>query len=152
MFSFPIPFKEKGALKTWDIQKGYPVDCTCYSSGDTVSVDLSPLEVLISSGNDISQDILDQLVLQNRDVQQFIITGTTAGNIPAGVQSYTIINLGADPSDPNSTITSMFVNGLEVNSKFVTFGNSTDTNQVLSAVTPYDPNGNVLLIIYNIPI
>lgn len=139
----PVPFKEKGALKTWDIKQGYDIVC-CETSGSTGG----------SGGlsDTLLQSILDELEIQNAAVNATSFTTAINGSIPAGVQSYTVINLGVDPSNPASAVNSMFVDGIEYNSKFVRYGNSTDTSQVLVDAVPYIPNGNTLAIIYNTPV
>lgn len=138
----PVPFKEKGALETWDIQQGYEVVC-CEISGSTGGDGIS---------NILLAQILQELEQQNLPVNSTTFTTTVNGSIPSGVQSYTVINLGVDPSDSNSAVNSMFVDGVEYNEKFVRYGNSTDTHQVLLSSVPYVPNGNTLAIIYNKPL
>jgi hypothetical protein len=163
MFNLPVPFIEKGALKTWDINLGYDLDCDCGQlninlSGATITIDLSNIEAqlddliaLATANGTTLVDILTELVLQNKDVAQTFLTTAVAGNIPAGVQSYTIINLGVDPNNPLSPANAMIIGGVTLNTKVLTFGNATDSNQVLDAAIPYDPNGNTLAIIYNVP-
>ena len=168
MFNLPIPFKEKGALKTYLHSEGYVVDCDCVAipvkivdgnfnmSGATIEIDLSTIEsrldTIIADGqlrNDALDDILVELQVQNTPLTQTIITGTTAGSIPAGVQSYAIFNLGVDPNDASSAINPMIINGISINQRIVSFANSSDGNQTLSNSITYDPNGNTLLIVYN---
>ena len=135
-----VPFTEKGAIKSWDIQKGYETVC-CEISGST--------------GSGISDLLLAQILVeleeQNLPVNSITFTTTVNGVIPAGVQSYSIINLGSDPSDITSDIFPMFVDGVEYSEKFVRYGNSTGTHQVLANAVIYIPNGNTLAIIYNQP-
>lgn len=152
MFTLPIPFVEKGAAKTWDIMQGYDLsltDCTCAS---TASTDTSIIEAQLNNALDTLNEIYLELAQQNVNVEQTTIYATTGGTIPAGVQSYTIINLGTDPNDPLAPSNSMIINSLVVNTKVLSYGNSTDTNQVLADPVSYDPNGNTLLITYNMPI
>jgi hypothetical protein len=169
MFNLPIPFKEKGALKTYLHSEGYPVDCDCiYTpvkivdggltiSGATISIDLSSVEsrldTIISDGilrNDTLDDILAELQIQNTPLTQTIITGTTAGVIPANVQSYAIFNLGIDPNNPITSYNPMIINGIFINEKIISFSNATDSVKTLTNSITYDPNGNTLLIVYNI--
>lgn len=161
MFNLPIPFIEKGALKTWDIKLGYELDCNCgqinvFLSGVTIDLNdiqdqLDDLIALASNNGTTLASVLGELVLQNKDVNQTFITTSVAGNIPAGVQSYTIINLGLNPNNPLSPSNSMIVGGVTLNTKVLTFGNATDSNQVIDSPVSYDPNGNTLAIIYNTP-
>ena len=140
----PVPFVEKGALKTWDIKEGYDIDCACELSGSTDSG---------SSGvsNTLLQSILTQLQSQNEGITQTIFTTSAAGSIPAGVQSWSVTNLGVDPTDPLSTVLSMIIDGETINNSIRFIGNTTDTNQTLDNAVSYDPNGNTLLIFYNAP-
>lgn len=148
MFSLPIPFIEQGTAKVWDIQQGYelnPKECLCSDTGTSGTTDMTGVIARLD-------DILLQLEQQNVDVEQTTLFATGSSSIPAGVQSYTIINLGIDPTDPLSTANAMIIDGLSINTKISSFGNSTDTNQVLVNPVTYDANGNTLFITYNTPI
>jgi hypothetical protein len=149
MFSLPIPFIEQGTAKTWDIQQGYelnPKECLCTSTDTSgTTVDFTAVIAKLD-------DILLQIEQQNVDVEQTTLFATGSSSIPAGVQSYTIINLGIDPNDPLSAANAMIIDGLSINTKIMSFGNSTDTNQVLVNPVTYDANGNTLFITYNTPI
>jgi hypothetical protein len=168
MFNLPIPFKEKGALKTYLHSEGFEVDCDCVPikvrvvggdmglSGATIDIDLSSIEsrldTIIADGtvrNDTLDDILIELQVQNASLTQTIITGTTAGSIPAGVQSYAIFNLGTDPNNPTSPVNPMIINGIFINERIISFSNSSDSVKPLANAITYDPNGNTLLIVYN---
>lgn len=151
MFNLPIPFKERGALKTWLHSEGFELECDCASPvrivGDGISIsgvtiDLTSLETRLDS-------ILTELEIQNDPLTQTIITGTTAGSIPAGVQSYAIFNLGVNPNDPSSTVNPMVINGIPINERYISFSNSNGSVKALDNAITYDPNGNTLLIVYN---
>lgn len=145
---------------TWLFNMGFPIDCLC-NSGETifigtVNVDLTPvtnrLNTLISqginNGNSLA-DILAELVTLNSPLTQNILTTTVAGSIPAGVQSYSIFNMGINPNDPNTTFNSMIIGGITISSRSIAFGNSSDSQARLSNPVTYNPNGNTLLIVYN---
>lgn len=132
-----------GFREAWDIKSGYSRElnpcCPPICCGD--------------SGTSGSTETLTPLLTEIRDsledtVVQTIITGTTAGTIPAGVQSYSIYNLGIDPTDPLSVANPMIINSIPLNVKVFSFENS--GNKAISNAIPYDPNGNTLLIVYNV--
>lgn len=144
---------------TWLFHIGFPKECC---SGETinigsVNVDLtdvtSRLDDIIdqglTNGNTLA-DILAELVTLNNPLTQNIITTTTVGSIPAGVQSYSIFNMGVNPSDPNTAFNNMIIGGVTISSRSIAFGNSSDSQSRLSNSVSYDPNGNTLLIVYNI--
>lgn len=160
--------------KTWDIKLGYEDECidcpikvevvsgSTSGGGDLSGVE-SRLDTLIDnsnvlnlavnqilnavlSGNTITNDILSLL---NTPVTQTVLTTTSDGNIPAGVQSYTIINLGTNPTDPNPTFNSFQINGITIVGRIGSLTNSAGSVKTLSAPTTYTTNGNTLLIIYN---
>lgn len=152
---------------TWEIQDGYPLDINCnckdtnpdviinFSDG-TVTVDNTEIiNKLIEISNKIStqQTVLNNIFGEidgiNDPLTQHILTTAVAGTIPANVQSYTIINLGLNPSDPDSSMNSYTLDGVTIYSKVTQFGNSSDSTSVIFNAVNYDPNGNTLLIIYN---
>ena len=149
MFNLPIPLLEKGALKTWDIKLGYDLACDC---GSDSTINISGLTVNMDDVEVLLTDILTELETQNKDVAQTFFTTTVAGSIPAGVSSYTIINLGVDPTDALGAANPMIIGGVSLNIKVSSFGNDTDTHQVLDAAVAYNPNGNTLAVVYNMPV
>lgn len=138
--------------KTWLINDGYKVDCSCISgstSGSSGSVDLSNIE---NSLNQIN-NTLNVIALEVEDIQapttEVNILTSGSSVIPAGVYSYSIINLGEDPDDPNSVVHPMIINGLSINNKIVKYGNDGGGIRPLANAVPYDANGNTLNVIYN---
>ena len=169
MFSLPIPFIEKGALDTYLHSEGYVLDCDCgivkvalvegdiTLSGATISIDLSTVEAkldtIIADGvvrNDVLADVLTELQVMTSGTTQTIITTTIAGAIPAGVVNYAIFNLGLLPNDPSSASNAMIINGIPINSKYITFSNSNHSIKRIENSISYDPNGNTLMIDYNL--
>lgn len=149
--------------KTWNINDGYPVDCSCYNtssemnlSGATITIDLteveSKLDTIISQGssqvNNLT-DILTELETLNSPVNQTELLATGVTVIPANVYSYSILNLGFDPLDPNSAKDAFIVNGLTINQKILQYSNDAGGVKPISNTTTVDPNGNTLLIVYN---
>lgn len=153
---------------TWDINAGYVIDCDCEQkplpvslssqalSGTTILFDdtnivaeLQQLQTINNNSRNVLLDILNELEYQNAELNQTILKTTSSGTIPTDVQSYTIINLGITPSDPDTAYNSFSVNGIDIDSQVVKFSNSSDGTAVIGETTTYDPNGNTLLIIYN---
>lgn len=152
---------------TWEIQDGYPLDINCnckdttpdvvinFSDG-TVTVDnteiinkLTEISNKITTQQTVLNNIFGEIDGINDPLTQHILTTASVGTIPANVQSYTIINLGLNPSDPDSSMNSYTLDGVTIYSKVTQFGNSSDSTSVISNAVNYDPNGNTLLIIYN---
>lgn len=168
MYNLPIPFVEKGALKTYLHSEGFELDCDCYGtpvrivggdlnlSGATFSIDLSTIESQLNTiitdnntRNTVLNSVLTELETMTDPVTQTIATGTTAGSIPAGVTNYSIINLGLDPNDPNTSYNPMIINGISITQKVISFTNATGSVKEISNSITYNPNGNTLLILYN---
>jgi len=152
---------------TWDIYEGYPLDinCNCKDETPDISITLSDGTVTIDNTEVIAKltEISNKITTQqttlnnifaeingmNNPLTQHILTTAAAGAIPANVQSYTIINLGVDPSDPDSIMNSYTLDGVTIYEKVIQIGNSSDSTSVISNSVAYDPNGNTLLIFYN---
>lgn len=152
-YKLPIPFKEKGTASTWLHSVGYVVDCDCATpvrivdgeitmSGVTVELDLSTLESRLDAVLSGLTDMLDP-------VTQTFVTGTTAGSIPAGTQSYMIVNLGLDPNDPNTPYNPMIINGVSLDNKVINYSASAGSIKGFTNSVSYDPNGNTLFIVYS---
>lgn len=128
--------------KTFDIKQGYEVDCNCDRlrniDGNVQAIALSG-----STGGG---------AVTGGELQQFILTGSTASSIPAGTQSWSIYNLGVNPNSPTPSYNDMVVDGVTIPSeRLLSVSNSVDDG--ISSFTDsisYDPSGNTVLVIYNI--
>lgn len=150
MFSLPFPFKEKGALKTWNFNEGYVLDCNCLTipvkivEGD---FNISGINVELSNVEGLLGDILAEAQTSNAPVTQTSFITTGDGIIPASVESYSIYNLGINPNNPLTTYNAMIINGISIDQKLLSYSNS--SHSAISNSITYQPNGNTLLIIYN---
>lgn len=153
-------------MSEWYIYDGYPLDinCNCKDSNDinitlsdgTITIDnteelllLEQISNKLTTQQNTLNNIFGELDGFNDPLTQHIVTTAVAGSIPANVQSYTIINLGIDPSDPDSAANPYTLDGVTIYSKVTQFGNSSDSGSLITNAAVYDPNGNTLLIIYN---
>jgi len=154
-------------VNTWNIYGGYTRDCVCenpdntsvfnLSGGTTFNFDdsniVSKLNELINNtqtNRTVMQNIFDELDgLQDPQTQTITVTAV-AGSIPNDVVSYTVVNLGIDPSDENSTRNPYTLGGTTIYSKVITLGNSGEGAGEITNGLAYDPNGNTLMIIYNL--
>lgn len=154
------------ADNSWELNDGYPLDilCNCKESNDvnitlsdgTVTVDntevvnlLTQISNKMTTQQTTLGNILTEVAEVNDPLTQHILTTAVAGSIPANVQSYSIINLGVDPSDVDSDMNSYTLDGVTIYAKVTTVGNSSDSSAVIANSVAYDPNGNTLLIVYN---
>ena len=92
-----------GKDSTWNIKEGYALDCDCFGNDQI--------------GNQVDQ-VIELLERQNQPVTQTIVQATSGGTIPVGVQSYTITNLGIDPTDPTAGRNPMIINGIEFSTQY----------------------------------
>lgn len=151
---------------TWNIYEGYLVDCTCEKpdntsvfnlSGDTTftfddSNIVAKLNELINNtqtNRTVLQNIFDEIDGILDPLTQTILVTAAAGSIPNNVTSYTIVNLGIDPSNEDSARNPYTLGGTTIYSKVISLGNTSEGAATISNGLAYDPNGNTLMIIYN---
>lgn len=152
---------------TWNIYEGYLVDCACEGADNTAVFNVSgdstfnfddsnivaKLDELINNTQTnrvVMQNIFDELDgLQDPQTQNILVT-SSVGTIPNNVVNYTIVNLGTDPNDENSPRNSYTLGSNTIYSKVISLGNTGEGAGNIANGLNYDPNGNTLMIIYNI--
>lgn len=108
---------------------------------------LTGLTTVISSGvTELVQDIADVIAPST----YFINTSTTTGSIPVNATSWTIVNLGVTPNEPESPRNPMIINSIPITTYILQSSATATGLRRLGTAINYNANGNTLLISYTI--